>query len=1697
MIERFAGRYALLKHLGRGGMGDVYLARDLSTGTECALKRMIPGTSRLPADLLRNEFKTLARVRHPAIVGVHELSLSPDGVPYFTMDYVPGLPADRALRPGDWAGFFFVAAELARGLEALHRAGIAHGDLKPSNVLVVPGPGADAPPAAVRLLDFGLASLFGDAAGHRGTPGFAAPETVRGEPIGELADLYGLGATLYALAVGRTPFEGRGTSSLLRQQQTGPPSAQLLEDAGAPAALTRLVLRLLSPAPAERGADARQVRREIEHVHPAARRGLTERMASARLVGRERELARLEAWIAAPAATSRLTLVTGSPGIGKSAFLDELATRAAVAGRRVARLSCGGSAVAGETARVVLRRLAADVMGAGLAAGHDALRAGLEDDATPIRDEALGGLTAAAVAWTRALENRGGSPLLLLDDIERLDPLSDTLLRRVLLHAESPALHWVWAHGRDAGTGDGWQVLLDSGAAHELELTPLDRASTAELASARLGEPAAERLVEFLWTRGSGHPGLIVDLLRAAADAGALIEDETGVHVDSGALERVRVAEDFGLGRLARWRALPSAPAAALATLAVWGRAVSPEDLGAVEPRAEAEALGALFAAGLITRDETRRLVIAPSLGERIEEALDSEERVRVHRALLNRARLSASERFRHMRAVGDTRGALSAAEAAYSERPDERLAADAATLAENGAPEEAPTWHGRAADAAIRGARYASALPHLERAIELGQAGAARNELRLKRCGAFASLGRIAAVESDVRAALDEDLPDGIRARWLVYHAWWQDSTGDRPGALATDERALAEAQAAGDDLAVANAARSAAHLMLRLNRIGEAPAMAERALAASRRAGDALGEVRARILLAAVARFRHEFAEADRRLVETLEEARRLHLTLAIEETLQYRAVVLVELGQWKVAREQASEALNVTLEVGRGPGAATAMITLALHDGLCGRPHEAMRHSLAAVRLCRAHMPGRRMGARRALAQALRIQGRLAAERVAQRAVDNALRMGNTDEMDWTRVELGQCLAATGRWREAGAVWSDAAPATRPVDSIAAAALHLLAGRAALRQGEMDTARERLAAVDAWLDGHPALYMAALADQLRAEVAIQGGRASEGVAAARRALTVFDDLPAPADRAAAAFEFARLTVDQESSTRAPVGEWLEEAAAGFERLGNRRGRERALTLLVRWLKQTRGGNEPGRDHGLIDAVSRLLHSLSDLHELAQRAMVIAVEQLGAERGVLLLADAETGRLTPMAEHGAVDAAMRRTAVGYSTRIAQHVADSGGSVLIVDAPSDRRAVSDSVLELGLKSIVCVPMYLGGKVVGAVYLDDSRLPEAFSDDDRRLLEGFAHLMAVAIEKSRGHEEVQRFNQQLVGENITLRQQVGARFQAQNLIGTSTEMQRVLAHIALMAHSDSSVLLTGENGTGKELIARIIHHSGRRRMRQFVAVNCGAIPETLLETELFGIGPGVATDVRARDGRFVQADGGTLFLDEIGEMPLRQQVALLAVLSNREVTPVGGGKPILVDVRIIAATNRDLRQLVEEGAFREDLFYRLNVIPIEVPPLRERKADIPALVRHFVNEFAGHQVRDVPELSTDFLPTLMQSDWPGNVRELQNYIERVMSLHPGRVLSPSPLPRDLGERRTMVRTGRGRQLPDLVEELNRRMLEEALARAHGNQTIAARELGLTEQTLRYRMKKYDVDSARKKRRTRSKLRTRR
>ncbi len=324
-------------------------------------------------------------------------------------------------------------------------------------------------------------------------------------------------------------------------------------------------------------------------------------------------------------------------------------------------------------------------------------------------------------------------------------------------------------------------------------------------------------------------------------------------------------------------------------------------------------------------------------------------------------------------------------------------------------------------------------------------------------------------------------------------------------------------------------------------------------------------------------------------------------------------------------------------------------------------------------------------------------------------------------------------------------------------------------------------------------------------------------------------------------------------------------------------------------------------------------------------------------------------------------------------------------------------------------------------------------------------------------------------------------ENRSLREALGKKYSHPNIVARSPKMQEVLATVERVAPTNSTVLLGGESGVGKDLIARAIHEKSRRAQGPFLKINSTAIPENLLESELFGFERGAFTGaVASKPGKFELADKGTLFLDEIGDVPPATQVKLLRVLQEREFERLGGTKIIKVDVRLIAATNRDLREALEQGTFREDLYYRLNVVPIDIAPLRERREDIPELVNLFISRFAGDSGKPVEGITPEAMQILVNYHWPGNVRELQNIVERASALAKGSVLEPSDI--HLDTRPSKAGNGAGGFLPDgmTLEQWEDEMVQEALRRAHGNKSQAARLLGLSRNALRYRLSKIGI-----------------
>jgi formate hydrogenlyase transcriptional activator len=426
-----------------------------------------------------------------------------------------------------------------------------------------------------------------------------------------------------------------------------------------------------------------------------------------------------------------------------------------------------------------------------------------------------------------------------------------------------------------------------------------------------------------------------------------------------------------------------------------------------------------------------------------------------------------------------------------------------------------------------------------------------------------------------------------------------------------------------------------------------------------------------------------------------------------------------------------------------------------------------------------------------------------------------------------------------------------------------------------------------------------------------------------------------------------------------------------------------------------------------------------------------------------------------------------------------------------TGRALLRRDLATEREyPMEDRAFEDGVRSYVVVPLVARGVALGTLAVASVK-PGQYAEADAAFLGEAAAQIALALENMKAYEEIAALKARLERENVYLQEEIHREHNFVEMVGSSPALLAVLRQVDRVAPTDSTVLLTGETGTGKELIARAIHDRSARRERTLVKVNCSAISAGLVESELFGHVKGAFTGaIDRRVGRFELADGGTIFLDEVGELPLETQVKLLRVLQEREFEPVGSSRPLRVDVRVIAATNRSLEEAVAAGRFRADLFYRLNVFPLTVPPLRERASDIPQLVAFFVARFAKRFGKQVESASRETMERLVRYPWPGNVRELQNIIERAVVLSEGPVL-------ELGPGLLPVGAGAGSAAPPAVpdpsagldavlEDVERRHISAALEQAGGvveGPRGAARLLKLHPNTLRSRMEKLGLRRA--------------
>ncbi|WP_043815275.1 nif-specific transcriptional activator NifA [Desulfarculus baarsii] len=497
------------------------------------------------------------------------------------------------------------------------------------------------------------------------------------------------------------------------------------------------------------------------------------------------------------------------------------------------------------------------------------------------------------------------------------------------------------------------------------------------------------------------------------------------------------------------------------------------------------------------------------------------------------------------------------------------------------------------------------------------------------------------------------------------------------------------------------------------------------------------------------------------------------------------------------------------------------------------------------------------------------------------------------------------------------------------------------------------------------------------------------------------------------------------------------------------------------------------------------MLFKISQLLETSLDLRDVMQPVLELMSEQMDMLRGTITLLNRETGELMIEAAHGLSAKQRQRGRYQLGEGITGKVVQTGRPMIVKDISEEPEFLDRTGARSGLDrrdiSFICVPVKIGQEVIGALSVDRLYADEDSLEEEVRLLGVISSMVAQAVTlRRKSMEERER----LLEENKRLQDKLKDRFHPANIIGNSKVMQDVYDLIGQVSMSDATVLIRGESGTGKELVAHAIHFNSLRGQRPFIRVNCAALPETVIESELFGHEKGAFTGaLQQRKGRFELADGGTIFLDEVGDLSPTVQVKLLRVLQEKEFERVGGNQTIKVDVRILTATNRDLEDLAAHGQFRQDLYYRLNVFPIHLPPLCERGSDILLLANHFVEKFSRAAGKDIKRISTPAIDMLMSYHWPGNVRELENCIERAVILSTDDVVHGHHLPPTLQTAEASGTVLKG-SLQESLDNLERELIIEALKNSRGNKAKAARTLGVTERIMGLRVERFGIDPRR-------------
>jgi Nif-specific regulatory protein len=1715
-LERLLGDVLFEGEIARTPRAVIYRVRTGGNDRSLALKVALAKSDAEDLARFRHEVRLLSESRHPNVVEVYDFGVLPGDFPFLTMELLASGGLPERFQRLDWESFYDFALQAAAGLAHIHRQGVVHMDIKPPNLGLANGNDR----RTLKILDFGLAQSVRGPLDRRirGTLAYTAPEILLQDSYDHRADLYSLGMSLFELATGVLPSAG-GDMAALRFHLEGELPDPLSLRPDMPAPLGRILTRLLQRDPASRYPSAGRLLAELGEASgrpvDAAALALSEgTVLASRLIGRDEVLGRLRSNLAA-AAESRggALLIEGLEGVGKSRLLREFRLLAAIEGARVGRAR--DLAERSRPLEPFLEAMAA---------------AGIEVQTGP---EAPVGESVQReryrlfreIALALSFQARVGPPiLLLLDDFHLAGRESEDLLAYLAEELRGARVLVVAARRPVEGP------LRDLEALPILQLAPLDRPETGQLIDACLGSSGLlPNFYTWVHERSRGVPSEVQRLLRhLVADQALLYRNGewkpslpaltrwANLPADSEAEDWERIASLPAPLRETLEAAAVIAEPFPLATLAallnqdpqtVYERIAALAERGDLERLREAE--GSLYSipqsrtrqALYAAMDPDRRKLLHRRLGALLAEALGrgepvsaaavaehfwrGGERVRSLPHLL-RAAEEASAVYGYAEAASfQGRAAEAATEAGDPDGAAAALAAQAEALAAAGffpralrvhhelltRPDfEAHRLRDRAfvARALLRKGRLHTRLGEHEAALESHEeglralAGRAEPELEvdllLGRALALRDLGDWDAAFSSARSALVRAGWEGLqrqRAGLLNTLGMFAFGRGDWRRADRLVRRGLWVAEQTGDETLCLTLRNNLGNILWKTGDFEEALALYSRNLEVCERTHDVWGQL---------------FA-------------------------LNNLGILECSRGNWMAAREPLTRSLELKRRLGLREKEVLARLNLGEVEEVLGHWGRAQRHYERALKLLENSPEHReRFAVLAQLASLDRKRGRSAdAERWAREALAGAERIGDRDLLAQCYHLLGQVekdrddLDAAGEHLQRALEIGEAAGTHQVL-----ARIHISLADLSLRSGDVAGGERHSLEARQRVEAQGDRFTLAKLLSVEGRLASARDEAEKAERLFAEGVRLLEELEAPYEHARSLYEWGLRTWNVDTALRR-----LRRALVGFERLGAETESKRTSGAIERIREHQRFAGSRGVSAVLYE-VLKVVNSTLDLQEVLNRTMDLVLERLGAERGMIVLANRLTRELEIAVARnlGREDGDEGRK---LSESVVRRVIETREPVLAVDALTDGRfAGAESIVARHILSILCVPLAIRDRLAGAIYLDHRQSRHLFGQGDLEFLVAFADQAAIAIENARLYGELEAARQTLKEENESLRREILSSHNLGSLIGRSRSIAELKAMLEKVAQSPSTVLIRGESGTGKGLVARIIHAISPRRQAPFIHFNCAALPETLVESELFGHEKGAFTGAAGqKPGRFELANHGTIFLDEIGKVSLAVQAKLLRVVEEKEFERVGGTRTLRADVRVIAATNLDLEEAIARNEFREDLYYRLNIIPILLPPLRQRREDIPYLVDHFLAKLSRDLGRPPKEMDPAVIELFYAYAWPGNVRELEAALHRAFILAEQDTL----VVEDFGWIALHVQGEQAARRPpemdgltptvslapggyeEALERYDRQLIAAALTQSKGKIRETARLLGIARNTLRAKMKRYGLQAA--------------